>query len=182
MRLTPYVTRRWIGTLGTAARAGALLATAGVDPAAATPAPGTVLGADRPTAVDGSYLVVLKEGQRPDRARAEAITSRYGNGRVDRVYGRTVNGWSAHLTERAARRLAADPAVAYVEQDQRVRALATQTNPPSWGLDRIDQRNLPLNRSFTYGPSNGVRVYVVDTGVRVTHQDFGGRAVSGYDA
>ncbi|WKU06130.1 S8 family peptidase [Micromonospora sp. HUAS LYJ1] len=182
MRLTPRVIRRQVGALGAATLAGMMLATAGVNPAAATPATGAVLGADRPTAIDGSYLVVLKEGQRIDRTRAEDITSRHGSGRVDRVYGRTVNGWSATLTERVARRLAADPAVAYVEQDQRVQALGTQTNPPSWGLDRIDQRNLPLNRSFTYGPSNGVRIYVVDTGVRITHQDLAGRAVSGYDA
>ncbi|GFJ83865.1 S8 family peptidase [Phytohabitans houttuyneae] len=61
-------------------------------------------------------------------------------------------------------------------------ASATQLNPPSWGLDRIDQRNLPLNQSFTYGPSTGVRIYVIDTGVRITHRDFGGRASYGYDA
>ncbi|QKW13605.1 MULTISPECIES: S8 family peptidase [unclassified Micromonospora] len=182
MRLTHLATRRRLGILGAATLAGALLATAGVNPAAATPVTGTILGADLPTAVAGSYIVVLKDGQQLTRAGAERVTTRYGGGQVDRLYGRTVNGYSATLTERAARRLAADPTVAYVEQNQRVQALATQPNPPSWGLDRIDQRNLPLNQSFTYGPSNGVRIYVVDTGVRISHQDFGGRAVHGYDA
>ncbi|WDZ82925.1 S8 family peptidase [Micromonospora cathayae] len=181
MRLNHQVTRRRLGALGVATLAGALVATVGVSPAAANPATGTVRGADSAYAVEGSYLVVLKDGQRADRSRAAGLAARYG-GSVERVFERTVNGYAATLTERAARRLAADPAVAYVEQDQRVHALATQVNPPSWGLDRIDQRNLPLNGSFTYGPSAGVRIYVIDTGVRVTHQDFGGRAVSGYDA
>ena len=60
----------------------------------------------------------------------------------------------------------------------------TQPNPPSWGLDRIDQRNLPLNSSYTYPDSagEGVTAYVIDTGVRITHSDFGGRASNGYDA
>lgn len=181
MRLTHHLSRRRLGTMSTAMIAGALLAAVAVSPAAATPATGTVLGTDRATAVAGSYLVVLKDGLRVDSAHTDRLANRYG-GTVNQIFKRTVNGYSATLTEHAARRLAADPAVAYVEQDQQVHALATQTNPPSWGLDRIDQRNLPLNQSFTYGPSTGVRVYVVDTGVRVTHQDFGGRAVHGYDA
>lgn len=181
MRLTHHLSRRRLGTMSTATIAGALLAAVAVSPAAATPATGTVLGADRATAVAGSYLVVLKDGLRVDSTHTDRLANRYG-GTVDQIFTRTVNGYSATLTEHAARRLAADPAVAYVEQDQQVHALATQTNPPSWGLDRIDQRNLPLNQSFTYGPSTGVRIYVVDTGVRVTHQDFGGRAVHGYDA
>lgn len=180
MRFISQTTRRRLGALGVAAVAGAVLSAAAVSAAAAAPT-GTVLGAASPTAVDGSYIVVLKDGQQIDQSRAATITSRYG-GKVTRVFGKTVNGYSASLTETAARRLAADPAVAYVEQDQQVHALATQASPPSWGLDRIDQRNLPLDQSFTYGPSTGVRIYVIDTGVHITHQDFGGRAVNGYDA
>jgi len=79
-----------------------------------------------------------------------------------------------------------------VEQNRRVRLegsaasvtpLGTQPNPPSWGLDRVDQRNLPLNNSFTYPSSgaSGVRAYVLDSGIRFTHQDFGGRVVNGID-
>src|SRR5690606_1611424 len=83
-----------------------------------------------------------------------------------------------------ARRLAADPAVASVEQDQKVQlADVTQTNAP-WGLDRIDQASLPLSRTYTYPDSagSGVTVYVIDTGVRITHREISGRASYGYDA
>jgi subtilisin family serine protease len=72
--------------------------------------------------------------------------------------------------------------VAYVEQDQVVGLDVTQSNPP-WGLDRIDQRNRPLSASYTYtGTGSGVTVYVIDTGIRFSHNQFGGRAVTGYDA
>ncbi|MCG5438852.1 S8 family serine peptidase, partial [Micromonospora foliorum] len=59
----------------------------------------------------------------------------------------------------------------------------TQANPPSWGLDRIDQRNLPLDSSYTYpNTASNVHAYIIDTGIRFSHNDFGGRATSGYDA
>ena len=81
---------------------------------------------------------------------------------------------------RAGAGASTDPAVAYVEQDRTVATLATQPNPPSWGLDRIDQRDLPLNNTYTY-PNTGANVtaYIIDTGIRVTHSAFGGRAVWG---
>ncbi|HWS33745.1 MAG TPA: S8 family peptidase [Actinoplanes sp.] len=147
-------------------------------PAFATPATGEVKYADSATAVAGSYVVVLKSDV--DQARADRITKRYG-GTVSRVFGHAVEGYSARLTAKQAARLAADPAVASVEADQVVRIAATQSNAP-WGLDRIDQRNLPLSTTYTYGASSGVTVYVVDTGITVGHTQFGGRASYGYDA
>ncbi|GAB3357812.1 hypothetical protein GCM10027452_24150 [Micromonospora halotolerans] len=91
-----------------------------------------------------------------------------------------VTGASSGIGAATARRLAADPAVAYVEQDRVVTTQATQTNPPSWGLDRIDQRSLPLNSSYTYpNTASNVRAYIIDTGIRTTHTDFGGRATWG---
>jgi subtilisin family serine protease len=87
------------------------------------------------------------------------------------------------MTAQQARRLAADPSVAFVQPNVVHRASDTQTNPPSFGLDRIDQRNRPLSGSYTYSTTaSNVRAYIVDTGIRTTHQDFGGRAVSGFDA
>jgi subtilisin family serine protease len=81
-----------------------------------------------------------------------------------------------------ARRLAADPAVALVEQDQTVTVSGVQSPTPSWGLDRIDQRNLPLNNSYTYpNTASNVHAYIIDTGILTTHTDFGGRASVGTD-
>lgn len=157
---------------------GITLAVVATSPAYAAEATGTVLNADSATAVDGTYLVTLKSDV--DKARADRLAARYG-GSVDRVFGHAVEGYTAHLSARQAARLAADPSVASVEADQRVRITDTQSSAP-WGLDRVDQRALPLSGTYTYGPSSGTTVYVIDTGITVTHQDFGGRASYGYDA
>ncbi|KUL21510.1 S8 family peptidase [Actinoplanes awajinensis] len=159
---------------------GTALAVVATAPAYAAEATGTVLHAGSATAVDGTYLVTFKDGVQADKSRADRLSARYG-GSVARVFGHAVEGYSAHLTARQAARLAADPSVASVEADQTVRIADTQSAAP-WGLDRIDQRALPLSGTYTYGPSTGTTVYVIDTGIRITHQDFGGRASYGYDA
>jgi len=148
-------------------------------------AEGGIVGRGARNAVPDSYIVVLKDSAtagRGLRARADDLVGRFG-GRIGRVYGSALNGYSVKLSEAAARRLAADPAVAYVEQDVEVQLMDTQDNPPSWALDRIDQFDRPLDNAYLY-PNNGagVRIYVVDTGIRFSHADFGGRAFTGYDA
>jgi len=98
------------------------------------------------------------------------------------VYGHAINGFSAQLTEEEARQLSEDPRVSFVEEDSVMEAIVTQTSPP-WGLDRIDERTLPLSGSYTYATTGaGVNVYVIDTGIRRSHTQFGGRAVIGFDA
>ncbi|GAA3823014.1 hypothetical protein GCM10022226_49380 [Sphaerisporangium flaviroseum] len=144
---------------------------------------GTVLAeaADPADLVPGSYIVVLKNGGDVDSA-ARQLTGRHG-GSFSRTYHYALRGFAVRASSDQAKKLAADPAVAYVQQNSVVRASDTQPSPPSWGIDRIDQRNLPLNSSYTYGPTGaGVRAYIVDTGIRVTHSDFGGRASIGFDA
>ncbi|UVS77294.1 S8 family peptidase [Actinokineospora sp. UTMC 2448] len=149
--------------------------------ATATPAAaaeGAILGAGAPGAIDGSYIVVLKNGVVAAQS-ANSLAAKHG-ATVKATWSRAVNGFAARMTERQARKLAADPAVAYVEQDGVVRVAGTQPNPPSWGLDRIDQRNLPLDNSYTYpNTASNVTAYIIDTGIRTTHNDFGGRATWG---
>jgi subtilisin family serine protease len=159
-------------------------------PVAAAPATSDIRYHVGTTAVPGSYIVVLKDSAVGGRAgtRQAQVSSQAGNlaarygGTTGHVYGDAVNGFEARLSESAARRLAADPAVAYVEQNYTVTTSVTQANPP-WGLDRIDQPNLPLSATYSYVRSgSGVVAYIIDTGIRITHTEFGGRAVYGYDA
>lgn len=152
--------------------------------AAAEPV-GVVRAAGGATAVPDSYIVVLKDSAvARDRVgdTAKRLSGRHG-GTVARTYGTALRGFEVTVSASAAARIAADPAVAYVEQNHTVSISGTQANPPSWGLDRIDQRNLPLDSSYTYpNTASNVHAYIIDTGIRFTHNDFGGRATSGYDA
>jgi len=102
---------------------------------------------------------------------------------ASRVFSVVLEGGVYDLTAKQADKLSQDSRVAYIEKDKPVYAVGTQSRPESWGLDRIDQFALPLNQSYSY-PSNGgsqVNVYVIDTGVLMTHEQFQGRAVSGLD-
>ncbi len=175
--------------LAAAASAAAVAVALGVAGAAVAAAPGgDIQGEGAPNAIDGRYVVVLKEAEvgaaLSDRARAtvrskaESLATRYG-GTVVNVFDAALTGFSVTLNPYQARKLATDSAVQFVEVDQVLSLDATQTNPP-WGLDRIDQRNLPLNGSFTYpNTASNVRAYVIDTGIRITHTQFGGRATWG---
>ncbi|MFJ4435491.1 S8 family peptidase [Streptomyces sp. NPDC088923] len=179
----PRTTRRTLAGLSAAAVAALALSTVVALPASAAPE-GVIENAGVAGSVSGSYVVTLKFGApKAGSAAGKALAKKYG-ATIDRTYAAALNGYALRLDESAAKRLAADPAVAKVTQDRVFTAEATQSNPPSWGLDRIDQKSLPLNRSYTYPDSagQGVTAYVIDTGVRITHQDFGGRASYGYDA
>ncbi|PZG18769.1 peptidase S8/S53 subtilisin kexin sedolisin [Micromonospora craterilacus] len=158
----------------------AMMATA--TPAMAAEPVGTIRSAGGATAVDDSYIVVFKDSEVSRAAvgsSVDRLLRRHG-GATARTYRTAVRGAELRVSAKAAARIAADPAVAYVEQNHTVSIAGTQTNPPSWGLDRIDQRNLPLNSSYTYpNTATNVTSYVIDTGIRTTHSDFGGRATWG---
>ncbi|HET9140273.1 S8 family peptidase [Actinophytocola sp.] len=168
--------RRAAGALVVAATVAAA-GLAGVSPAAA--AEGPVIGANRANAIRDSYVVRLNDAASPkavSAATARDLTAKYG-GQVRKSWQHALNGFSARMTAEQAARLAADPRVASVEQDATLKLADTQSGPPSWGLDRIDQRALPLSNGYVYsGTAAAVHVYVIDTGIRVTHSAFGGRA------
>ncbi|MFI6821684.1 S8 family peptidase [Micromonospora sp. NPDC050187] len=179
---SPATGRRW--RLAVAAAAATAAVSVGT-PATAAPAEGQILLAGGATAVDNSYIVVFKDtavGRPEVGTRARGLAGKHG-GAVGRTYSNALRGFEARMSETAAKRLAADPSVSYVQQNHTVRISATQTPTPSWGLDRVDQRALPLNNSFTYANNGaGVKAYIIDTGIRFSHSDFGGRAVSGFDS
>ncbi|WP_149823068.1 S8 family peptidase [Streptomyces tailanensis] len=178
--------RLWrITAASAAASMAAVLGCAAALPAqATTAAAGKILHTGSVASIDNSYIVVLKKtaGFRAASPEGNELAAKYG-ATIRRTYTAALNGYAVRVSHAGARSLAADPAVASVEQDRTVRLDATQFNPP-WNLDRIDQPRLPLSRSYTYPDSEGraTTVYVIDTGVRVTHQQIAGRAAYGYDA
>ena len=144
-----------------------------------------LLGTGNPDAIPGQYIVVLSEGDAGNLTAQDAgslIRSLNLNPQgvtVQHVYGAALNGFAAKLSAQNLATLRSDPRVKYVEQDAISHASATQSNPV-WGLDRVDQRNLPLSGSYTYdSTASNVTAYIIDTGIRVTHTQYGGRAVWG---
>lgn len=130
---------------------------------------------------DGSVQSARGRGAEALRGVAERISARHA-GRVRHVYSAVLTGFATEMSEAEARAMARDPEVALVEQDQVVRKWqATQSPTPSWGLARIDQRARPVGSSFTYRATGaGVRAYILDTGIRPGHVDFGGRVSGGF--
>jgi subtilisin family serine protease len=157
----------------------AALVVTGAQAGPATADNGKIRHTDAAGAISGSYIVVLKDSAVPKRdARkvTDLLAARH-KASVRFRYADALRGFSARMSKADALRLASDPSVAYVEQDRTVSIAVTQSPTPSWGLDRIDQRNLPLDNAYTYPPAASVvKAYIIDTGIRTTHSDFGGRA------
>ena len=122
-----------------------------------------------------TYVVVLDASV----ARPAAVAERHADlvgGRVSFVYRHALEGYALEVAAAQVDELRALPLVDSVERDRAFRAAATQSSPP-WGLDRIDQRSRPLSGTYTYtNTGTGVTAYVIDTGIRLSHSQFGGRA------
>ena len=129
------------------------------------------------------YIVVLRTERTPSAAAVAEDHRRNGGADVRRVYEHAVKGYAASMTEKQAAKLAGDPRVEYIEVDQVVQAdeVLRQT-PATWGLDRIDQEQVPLGGSYDYtSTGRGVTAYIVDTGIYAANSEFAGRLAPGVD-
>ena len=144
--------------------------------------PAPVVGEDDRGALRDRYVVVFHKGTSAAAVASARDDARGRGATIHYDYRHALRGFAATLPERAMNALRNNPKVSYIEADRAVEASVTQS-PATWGLDRIDQRSLPLSNSYTYtATGSGVTAYIIDTGIRFSHAEFGGRAVSGYDA
>ncbi len=133
------------------------------------------------SASEDRYVVVLRDTAPPASAVAAEHSRRFG-ARPRFVYEHALKGYAATIRSDQLGALRSDPTVAYVARDELARKTQTDSPTASWGLDRIDQRGLPLSSSFTYATyAESVTVYILDSGIKFDHPDLGGRAVSGPD-
>lgn len=156
-------------------------------PAIAATSPRAILNAS----ADGParYIVALNDDVDDVSSAADEL-SRKHSGRLTHRFDRAIHGFVIEIPEAEALELLKEDRVKYVEQDSIASGgttlhpspLATQTAPPGWGLDRIDQRDLPLNQTYVYqSTGRGVTAYILDSGINATHVDFGGRVRNGFN-
>jgi PKD repeat protein len=178
----------WYATLVTALGAGAGCSD---DPGIAGPAPAGARSevgmsnnswiTDRPTIPD-EYIVTFADSIRDVPGLARQMVGAAG-GTLRFTYTTALRGFAARLPKAAVEALQRNPRIARIEEDQQVQETDVQLNPGSWGLDRVDQRSGALDNAYAYANAGlGVSVYVLDTGIRTSHAEFGGRAAGAYTA
>ncbi|WP_143101777.1 S8 family peptidase, partial [Amycolatopsis marina] len=178
--------RRTSRAVGVLALFSAALATGiGTSATVATAAEGAVVQAERH--VPGGYVVSLKDGVQASSSpaaieRAAASLAQKYDAALKSTFTASMRGFAVRgMSEAAASRLAAEPSVRAVFEDGTAQIADTQTGA-TYGIDRVDQRNLPLDKEYTYNnTADDVTAYIIDTGIRYSHNDFEGRAKSGYD-
>lgn len=137
--------------------------------------------APNPDTLEDRYVVAFVKGASQEDVRGARAQAVRDGAQIHYNYRSALRGFAATLPEKALNGLRHNKRVDLIEADQ-VFELDTTQSPVTWGLDRIDQRTLPLTNSYTYNQTGaGVTAYVIDTGIRISHTQFGGRATSGTD-
>ncbi|MFN2636452.1 MAG: S8 family serine peptidase [Gemmatimonadaceae bacterium] len=143
--------------------------------------PSGMVAAAKQAGIPGSYIVTLRDDVVDVEGAAKSLAVKH-KGALKHVYKAALKGFAlSDLTPVEAAALAQNPLVKLVEEDQVMTAIGTETGA-TWGIDRVDQHSLPLDQTYNYGnDGSGVTAYIIDTGIRFDHTDFGGRARKGID-
>ncbi|MDX8155269.1 S8 family peptidase [Acinetobacter pittii] len=136
--------------------------------------------------IKNQYIVILNKDVGSSNEFAQGIAKQHG-GKVLQTYDAVLKGFAIYLPDVAGtafvEAMKKNPKVVSVENDTIMKVDATTQSNPDWGLDRIDQKNLPLDSAYSYlQTGSGTTAYIVDTGILSTHQQFSGRVLSGYTA